>query len=134
MDVLSQYSASVLVLGLTGLLLFVQLIVADVTGIKQGHTPGTAVADDPNTFIFRANRAFANTNETLGILLLFIAFAVLSAGDPQLVNGFAMLYLAGRVGHMLFYYANIKLLRSIAFAVSTAALLGIFVSGILRWL
>lgn len=134
MDVLSQYGSSVLVLGLTGLLLFVQLIVADVIGIKQGHIPGTAVIVGHDKFIFRANRAFANTNETLGILLLFISFAVLSEGDPQLVNGFAMLYLGGRIGHMLFYYANLKLLRSIAFAVSTAALLGIFVTGILRWL
>ncbi len=134
MELVTQYSASVLVLGLSGLLFFIQLLIADVTGIKQGHTPGTSVNTGHESFLFRSSRAFANSNETVGILVLFMLFAIFSSANPVWVNISSLIYLLGRIGHMFFYYANFQLMRSVSFVVSAIGLIGVFVSGIMRWL
>ncbi|EGQ8047273.1 MAPEG family protein [Vibrio parahaemolyticus] len=134
MELVAQYGTSVLVLGLSGMLFFVQLLVADVVGIKKGHIPGTAVTDGHESFLFRSNRAFANSNETVGILILFTLFAILSSANPVWVNNLSIVYFIGRVGHMVFYYANFQLMRSVFFVVSAIGLLGIFITGIMRWL
>ncbi|EGR3260315.1 MAPEG family protein [Vibrio cholerae] len=134
MELVAQYGTSVLVLGLSGMLFFVQLLVADVVGIKKGHIPGTAVMDGHESFLFRSNRAFANSNETVGILILFTLFAILSSANPVWVNNLSIVYFIGRVGHMVFYYANFQLMRSVFFVVSAIGLLGIFITGLMRWL
>ncbi|ELA9373279.1 MAPEG family protein [Vibrio parahaemolyticus] len=134
MEWVAQYSTSVLVLGLTGVLFFIQLLVADVIGIKRGHIPETPVDEGHESFLFRSSRAFANSNETVGILVLFMLFAILSSANPTWVNGYAIVYLAGRIGHMVFYYVNRQLMRSVSFVVSAIGLLGVFVAGLLRWL
>lgn len=133
MELIAAYKTSVLVLGLTGLTFFIQLLVADLVSIKQKHVPGTLVEQSHNNLLFRVSRAFANSNETVGILLLFLAFAVLSSATPVWVNGFAVVYLAGRWGHMASYYADLKLLRSISFTISAIALFGLFAVGACRW-
>lgn len=133
MELIAAYKTSVLVLGLTGLTFFIQLLVADLVSIKQKHVPGTLVEQSHSKLLFRVSRAFANSNETVGILLLFLAFAVLSAATPVWVNGFAVVYLVGRWGHMASYYADLKLLRSISFTISAIALFGLFAVGACRW-
>ena len=133
MELIAAYKTSVLVLGLTGLTFFIQLLVADLVSIKQKHVPGTLVEQSHSNLLFRVSRAFANSNETVGILLLFLASAVLSAATPVWVNGFAVVYLDGRWGHMASYYANLKLLRSISFTISAIALFGLFAVGACRW-
>ncbi|WP_373416086.1 MAPEG family protein [Vibrio parahaemolyticus] len=45
-----------------------------------------------------------------------------------------MVYLVGRIGHMVFYYVNLQLMRSVSFVVSVIGLLGVFAAGLLRWL
>ena len=134
MELVGQYGTNVLVLGLAGMLFFIQLLVADITGIKRGQIPGTQITEDHENFLFRANRAFANSNETVGILVLFVLFAILSSADPSWVNALAVVYFGARIGHMVFYYANLKLLRSIAFVISIIGLLGIFIAGMVKWL
>ena len=133
MESIVAYKTSILVLGLTGFTFFIQLLVADIVSIKQGHVPGTLVEQSHDNFLFRASRVFANSNETLGILVLFLSFAILSSAKPFWVNSFAVVYLIGRWGHMASYYANLKLLRSISFAISAIGLLGVFVVGAFRW-
>lgn len=134
MELVTQYGTSILVLGLSGMLFFIQLLVADITGIKQGHTPGMTVTAGHESFLFRSNRAFANSNETVGIFVLFILFAIFSSANPVWVNSLSLMYLFGRIGHMIFYYANFQLMRSVSFVVSAIGLIGIFFSGIMRWL
>nr|WP_246225538.1 MAPEG family protein [Vibrio agarilyticus] len=134
MELVTQYSTSVLVLGLSGILFFIQLLVADVTGIKQGHTLGISVNAGHESFLFRSSRAFANSNETVGIFVLFMLFAIFSSANQFWVNGLSLMYLVGRIGHMIFYYANFQLMRSVSFVISAIGLAGIFVSGLVRWL
>ncbi|BBN83671.1 hypothetical protein PA25_36560 [Pseudoalteromonas sp. A25] len=134
MDFIVPYNITVLVMGLSGLLIWLQLAVVDVAAIMAKHTPGYAIAEDHRSFLFRAHRAFANTNESIGVFILFALFSILSLASPEWLNGFALLYLSGRVAHMLFYYFGQKLLRSTGFAISYIALLGMFGTGLFAWL
>ena len=134
MEVNEAYKLTVLVLGLSGLLFWLQLALVDVLGIKMKHTPGYAIEQNHESILFRANRAFANSNESIGILILLTIFAILSSANPIWLNGLAVAYLIGRVCHMACYYLNLKLLRSASFAISFIALLGMFIVGILSWL
>lgn len=134
MELFFPYKITLLIVGLTGVLLFVQILIADVTAIKQKHTPGYPIAPNHKDFLFRAARAQANTNESIAIFCLFALFAVLSSADPDYLNAFSVLYFAGRLVHMLAYYARVALVRSIAFGVSLAGLAGMFVAGLNGWL
>ncbi len=134
MEVNEAYKLTVLVLGLSGLLFWVQLALVDILGIKLKHTPGFTVEQSHSSFLFRANRALSNSNESIGILILLTLFSMLSSANPTWLNGFAVAYLIGRVCHMACYYLNLKLLRSGSFAISFIALLGIFIVGVLSWL
>ncbi|MFD2177828.1 MAPEG family protein [Veronia pacifica] len=134
MEFIEPYNITVLVMGLAGLTFFMQLVVLDVVGITTKHTPGHPVEADHNTFLFRASRGLSNTNESVAIFILFAVFSVLSSADPTWLNTSALVYLAGRIAHMMFYYSNLKILRSISFAVSLVGLLAMFISGLMSWL
>ncbi|WP_440056912.1 MAPEG family protein (plasmid) [Pseudoalteromonas sp. T1lg65] len=133
MELIETYKITVLVIGLIGLLAFIQLAVIDIASIKAKHIPGHPIPANHNTFLFRASRALANTNESVAIFILFVAFALLSSANPQWLNIGSSVYLLGRMGHMIFYYLNFKLLRSIAFAISLMGLLTMFIAGIVAW-
>jgi uncharacterized MAPEG superfamily protein len=133
MEFFEPYKITILVIGLAGLILFLQLIVVDVMGIKARHTPGHAIPADHSDFFFRASRTLSNTNESVAIFILFVCFSILSSANPQWLNISAVVYLVGRIAHMLFYYSNLKLCRSISFAVSLIGLLAMFVLGMLSW-
>ena len=134
MEFIAPYQTTVLVLGLSGFLFWCQLLIADIAGIKAKHTPGFSVEQNHEQFLFRSSRVIANSNESVGVLILVCSFAILSSANPAVLNGFACAYLVGRVGHMLCYYANLKLLRSVIFAVSFVSLLGMFITGFLGWI
>ena len=131
---MQQYNISVLIIGLTGLMFLVQLLIADLVSIKSKQVPGTRVNEDHNDFLFRATRTYANSTETVGLFILFLLFAVLSGADAKWVNIFSVTYFIGRLSHMLFYYSNLQLLRSGAFVISLIGLIGIFTIGITTWL
>ncbi|MCK8046706.1 MAPEG family protein [Shewanella sp. 1CM18E] len=134
MEFIEPYRLTVLVLGLSGALFWLQLAIVDIVGIRAKHTPGFGIEQDHNQLLFRANRALANSNESIGILLLFVLFAILSNANPNWLNDSALAYFIGRALHMLCYYLNIKVLRSIAFGVSFSALLAMFIVGLLAWI
>ncbi len=134
MEFIEPYNITVLVIGLTGFTLFLQLLLTDIIGIKVKHTPGYPISPEHNDLHFRSSRAFANTNESVAIFILLVSFAILSSANPDYLNLYSVLYLVGRVGHMLFYYANLKLLRSVSFGISLLGLIAIFIVGILAWL
>ncbi|NRB41781.1 MAG: MAPEG family protein [Pseudomonadales bacterium] len=133
MEFIEPYSITILVMGLAGLTFFMQLVVVDVIGLKARHTPGHPIPANHNDFLFRASRTLSNTNESVAIFILFVGFSILSSANPEWLNISAMVYLAGRIAHMLFYYSNLKLCRSISFAVSLFGLMAMFVVGILSW-
>jgi len=133
-EFLTAYQPTILVFGLTGLLMWVQLAIYDVHAIKSKHTPGFAVEQSHGDLLFRLNRAFANSNETVAIFILFALFGMLSNAIPEWLNYSAIAYFAGRVGHMISYYLNYCLLRSISFGCSFIALLSLFLAAATSWL
>jgi len=133
LEFIEPYKITVLVIGLAGFTLFVQLLITDILGIKTKHTPGYPITPDHGDLLFRSSRALSNTNESVAIFILFVSFAILSSSNPDWLNRCAVVYLVGRIGHMLFYYSNLKLLRSISFGVSLLGLISIFIVGMLAW-
>lgn len=131
MVLIEPYKLTVVVLGLAGFLFWIQLTIADMASIRAKHIPGFMIEQDHGSFLFRSHRVLANSNESAAILILFALFGILSSANPAWLNGCALAYLVGRVGHMTFYYSNLKIARSVAFAISFCSLLGMFVVGLL---
>lgn len=132
-DSLSPYAPTILALGATGVLCLVQLLVFDATAILSRHQPGIPIEPDPGRFLFRSARAFANTNETLAVFVLLVVFGVYSGAPAQALNLFAWIYVAGRAAHMVLYWADLRVLRSVAFVVAVVALLGLLGVGFWSW-
>ena len=112
----------------TATLFLVQLLVLDLAGIKARHVPGTPVQADHASFLFRATRAHANTNESVAAFVLLAVVGIFVGASPSWINASAWLYVAGRAGHMLCYYADLRLARSVAFAVSLVALISLLLA------
>ena len=129
-DALAPYGSALLALGGIGLLQLLQLLVADVAGIRAGHTPGTPIPASHDDFLFRAARAHANSVESIGALILIAAFAIGRGADPSGVAICAWTLLGLRVAHGLAYYLDWRTPRSIAFALYAVALLALFVVGV----
>ncbi|UTV26454.1 MAPEG family protein [Photobacterium atrarenae] len=134
MAYLVDYQITVMVVGFVGLLMFIQLLMADVIALKQKHVPGYPVEHNHDHLLFRATRAHLNMNESVAIFITFVIFALLSQASPNVVNMSALVYLVSRIAHMTFYYLDIKLARSIAFGLSLFSLVAVFMAGIMRWL
>lgn len=133
MEFIEPYKITVLVMGLSGLTFFTQLLVTDLVGLKSRHVPGYPIEPNHNNFHFRSSRALSNTNESVAIFILLVCFSILSSANANLLNISATVYLVGRVGHMLCYYSNLKLLRSISFGCSLLGLAAIFIAGVVEW-
>ena len=127
---LTPYQLTLLALGLSALLFVLQILVVDLAGIRAKHKPGHPVVPD-GSFHFRASRAHANTNESYGLFLALVVFGIAVQAQPAWLNGAALVYLLGRLGHMLCYYANLSLARSIAFGVALVGLIGMLGAGLL---
>lgn len=129
----SPYLPTIWAMAAIGSLLLIQVLVVDLAGIKAGHKPGTPVEANTSSFLFRATRAHANTNETIAIFIIFAVAGVLSSVPANWLNYAAWGYLGSRVIHMLSYYANWSLVRSIAFGFSLAGLFGMLVAIAKGW-
>jgi uncharacterized MAPEG superfamily protein len=129
-----MYHLTILTIGIVGLLSLIQLIVADVSAIKQKHTPGYPISPNHESFLFRATRAHFNLNESIGIFILFALFGILSSCNPYWLNVFSSIYLVSRILYVAFYYANFKLARSAVFGICVVSLLAMFGVSIAEWL
>ncbi len=105
--------------------MFLQLLVADIAGIKAAHVPGASIEANHKSFLFRSSRALGNMNESIAIFILFTVVGIFSGADPLWLGRFAVFYVAARTAYMLCYWFNIKLARSICFGLSALALLGL---------
>lgn len=123
---LVPYAPTLFAMLATATLMLIQLLVVDFASIKAKHAPGTPVPADPTSFLFRASRAHANTNESIALFVLLAIVAIFCAASSMWANAFAWLYVAGRLGHMLCYYADFRTARSLSFAVSLVALISLF--------
>ncbi|GEM_PF-566744 len=112
------YSITLVVLTTLAALMFIQVLVADVAMIRSKHLPGHPVKADHNNFLFRATRAQANTSETVLIYVICALLCMVLSVKPGYANAFSVVYIVGRLGHMLCYYFDFRAFRSLSFAVS----------------
>jgi len=115
-------------------LILLQFLVVDITGIRSRKVPGMPVTGGHDSFEFRATRAHANTNENLGLFLLSFFPALLLGADPQWTAIAAWAFTAARAAHMTCYYADWRLARSVAFAFGLLAQAGLLLLCILALL
>jgi uncharacterized MAPEG superfamily protein len=120
---LSTLTASVVL----ACLLLLQFLVVDVSQIRAKQVPGMPVSGGHDNFLFRATRAHANTNESLGLYLLLIFCAVLLSADAHWTATAAWTFTAARGAHMVCYYFDWRNARSLAFGVGLLALIGLLV-------
>lgn len=129
---LHDYVPALYAVSATVLLFFIQFVIADVARIRGRIVPGTRVAESHDSFLFRADRAHANTVENLAAFALAALLAIMVTADPGYVNALAIAFAAARGLHMVFYYADVRPLRSVAFAVGVIANVMLIVAVIQR--
>lgn len=118
---LEVYATALYALSATVALFLVQFAVADVARIRGKIVPGTQVPQTHRRFVFRAERAHANSVENLGAFTLVAILAILVRAEPSYVNGLTVVFAAARAAHMLCYYLDLRLPRSAAFSVGLVA-------------
>ncbi|WP_372764696.1 MAPEG family protein [Litorivivens sp.] len=126
---LVDYAPAISALGVLALLMVIQTLVLDVTGIRRKHPPGTPVLSGPDDFLFRATRAHGNSNENLPTALAILSFCFIVGASPAWINNLMLLFVAARAGHMLCYYLDLRTARSISFGVGLLAMIGMLISG-----
>lgn len=105
-----------------------QVLVADLVSVRRKNTPGLPFEGGHDDFLWRADRAHRNTNETLGAFLLLTLAAIAVEAHPVAVNGLALAYAGGRAAHMVCYWADLRIPRSVAWVASLLALVGLAIS------
>lgn len=134
MEITTVYESSILALGAMALLMFLQLVFADLVGIKFKHLPGGSVPADHESLLFRSTRTVANTNESVAIFVLAILFCILSNASASFTAYASWGFVAARLAYAVFYYSNLKLWRSVTFGISLLCLLVLLVIGLSGWL
>ena len=124
MEAFVDYQSAIAAFAVVGGLQFVQLLVADVAGLKNGHVPGKTPEATHRSFHFRSVRTVANMNESLGIFIIFLVAGILSGADPVWFARCAWAYTIARIVYAFCYWFNIKTMRSIVFGVALLGLLG----------
>jgi uncharacterized MAPEG superfamily protein len=128
-----MYEGTIVALGAMALLMFLQLVFADIVGIKSRHTPGGSVQVDHENILFRSTRTVANTNESIAIFVLASFFCIMSNASPTLTAYAAWGFVVARLAYAMCYYSNIQLWRSVFFGVSLLCLLVLVVIGFSAW-
>ncbi len=126
-ELLLAYHSTLIACTALAVLVFLQVLVADYASMKAKHVPGMPVTDGHASFHFRAVRALGNTNETLALFLLLAGLAVVLGANAKWTGIMAWVYVAGRAGHMGFYYARMGLARSTSFGISLVGQFGLLV-------
>ena len=129
LELVESYSGAALALGAMAVVMLVQVLIADVVGIRRRHLPGSPVAADHADALFRVTRTVANTNESIAIFLAALLFCMLNGADPGHTTYGAWAFVASRIAYAACYYANVQLLRSVCFGLSLLSLLAILIIG-----
>lgn len=124
-ELLAAYGPAVTAAVVLAALILVQVLVADVAGIKARHVPGMPVTEGHGSFLFRSVRALGNTNETLGLFLLLMGCALLLQASPTWVNILAWVYVGARIAHTASYYARFGRTRGVVFGIGLTAQAGL---------
>lgn len=125
-----MYENTILAMGAMALLMFVQLIFADLVGVRSKHTPGGLIPVDHEKLLFRSTRAVANTNESIAIFILASLFCIFSNASPIYTAYASWGFVVARLFYALFYYGNLRLCRSATFGISLLFLSALMVIGV----
>ena len=134
MELAQSYSSTIAAFGCLGLLMFCQLLVADIVGLRSKHLPGSTVPVDHGNLLFRTTRTVANTNESIAVFILAALFCMLSGASPATTGYAAWAFVIARSLYALCYYFNLQPLRSVMFGISLFAMGSLLVIGSLMWL
>lgn len=134
MDLAQTYSTTIVALGTLAALLFLQLLIADIIGLRSRHVPGSQVPADHNNRLFRASRTVANTNESIAIFVLAVLFCMLSGASASTTGFFTWAFVIARFFYAVCYYFNWQLPRSIMFGISLVAIAALLITGCSIWL
>ena len=118
---MSEYQVSVLALLALALMIIAQLVVVDLARGRAGIKPGMAVDGGPSSFVFRAQRAHANTLENLGVFVLVAVLAMMVKAPSEWVDGACVGFLAARLGHMASYYLGWIVPRTVSWIAGLVA-------------
>lgn len=129
-ELLANYHGWVLSLGALSVLMITQFLILDFISIRLKQVPGMPITDGHDSLLFRAARVHANSNESLPSFLLISAFAIAVQANPEWLNALSIVFVIARVGHMVFYYMNYSVLRSISFGIGLVAMIGILAAGL----
>jgi len=129
MELAQTYSMTVSAMGALAVLMFCQLLIADVLGIRAKHLPGSQIPADHENPLFRAGRAVANINESIAIFLLAVLFCVLSSASANGTGYAAWAFVIARLLYAVCYYLNLQLLRSVMFGLSLLAIAALLAIG-----
>ena len=124
---LLPYASTLTALFVLAVLIAIQFGVADIAGIRAKHVPGMPVIGGHGDFFFRATRAHANSQETLGLFLLLVLLCLFSAANPKWTDNYVWLFVAARAGHMVCYYADWRAARSGFFTLGALAEVGMLI-------
>lgn len=133
MDLAQTYSTTVAALGSLAALMFLQLLIADVIGLRSKHVPGSQVPSDHGNLLFRASRAVANTNESVVIFVLAVLFCMLAGASASATGYAAWAFVVLRLLYAVCYYLNWQLTRSGVFVLSLLAILTLLILGFSAW-
>jgi uncharacterized MAPEG superfamily protein len=133
MDLAQAYSITIPALGSLAVLMFCQLLVADVIGLRSKHVPGSQVPSDHDILLFRASRVVANTNESIAIFILAVLFCMLSGASATATGYSAWAFVTARFLYAVCYYSNWQLPRSVMFGISLVAIIVLLITGISVW-
>ena len=123
MALVHLYPGTVLAWIVVAVLLLVQVLVADVIGLRRKKPPGAEAEGGHDDLLWRADRAHRNTNETLGVFVLLSLAAIAVEAHPVAANGCALAFAGARAGHMLCYWFDVRILRSVCWIAALIALL-----------
>jgi len=124
-DFLVPYASTLAACVALSALILVQVLVADVAGMRAKHVPGMPVTDGHRSFFFRAVRAHANTTENLGVFVLLVLAALALGARAGWTGALVWAFVAARALHMACYYADWRLARSVAFGAGLLAQFGL---------
>lgn len=128
-ELLSTYQLTSYSWGALTLLMIIQILIADLIGIKSRHTPGSPVEANHDNLLFRATRTVANTNESIAVYVLAVLFCLFQGADPGYTAVLSWTYVAGRAVYAVCYYFNQQTMRSISFGFSLLVLIALLVNG-----
>ena len=124
----TAYRVAVIAAVGVALLFVLQTMVGMVARIRAHQPGGVPIEGGPERFLYRADRARANTIEVLGVFVLILFLALGLKAPPGMVNAGAAVFLGARALHTAAYYSNRPRLRSLAFMGGNVGMIVILVA------